>query len=94
MHGYAMLGISVKSIHIHIEKVRVQNLLHITSRVVCKVLAHTVAVLLKRQLGRAPLSFEGLITMSKWHIVRDSSFLLRDAAARRLEPMSDVLRRS
>ena len=46
----------------HIEKVRARDLWHLTSRVARKVLAHTVGVFLNRQLGRAPLQFEGLIT--------------------------------
>lgn len=49
--------------HFHIEKVRARDLWHLTSRVARKVLAHTVAVFLNRTLGRAPLQFEGLITM-------------------------------
>jgi hypothetical protein len=48
--------------HFHIEKVRARDLWHLTSRVARKVLAHTVGVFLNRQLGRAPLQFEGLIT--------------------------------
>ena len=46
----------------HIEKVRARDLWHLTSRVARKVLAHTVGVFLNRQLGRAHLQFEGLIT--------------------------------
>lgn len=45
----------------HIEKVRARDLWHLTSRTARKVLAHTVGVFLNRQLGRAPLQFEGLI---------------------------------
>jgi hypothetical protein len=45
----------------HIEKVRARDLWHLTSRTAGKVLAHTVGVFLNRQLGRAPLQFEGLI---------------------------------
>ena len=46
----------------HIEKVRARDLWHLTSRVARKVLAHTIGVFLNRQLGRAPLQLEGLIT--------------------------------
>lgn len=46
----------------HIEKVRARDLWHLTSRVARKVLAHTIGVCLNRQLGRAPLQLEGLIT--------------------------------
>ena len=49
--------------HFHMEKVWVRDLWHLTSRVARKVLAHTVGVFLNRQLGRAPLQFEGLITV-------------------------------
>ncbi|ETX03337.1 MAG: hypothetical protein ETSY2_33760 [Candidatus Entotheonella gemina] len=48
--------------HFQIEKVRARDVWHLTSRVARKVLAHTVAVFLNRQLGRAPLQFEVLIT--------------------------------
>ena len=48
--------------HFHIEKVWARDLWHLTSRVARKVLAHTVGVFLNRQLGRAPLQFDGLIT--------------------------------
>ena len=48
--------------HFHIETVRARDLWHLTSRTARKVLAHTVSVFLNRQLGRAPLQFEGLIT--------------------------------
>lgn len=48
--------------HFHIEKVWARDLWHLTSRVARKVLAHTVGVFLNRQLGRAPLQFEGLLT--------------------------------
>ena len=54
--------------HFHIEKVWARDLWHLTSRVARKVLAHTVGVFLKRQLGRAPLQFDGLITTCKLHI--------------------------
>ena len=47
----------------HIEKVRARDLWHLTSRVARKILAHMVAVFLNRQLRRAPLQFEGLITV-------------------------------
>ncbi len=47
--------------HFHIEKVRARDLWHLASRTARKVLAHTVGVFLNRQLGRAPLQFEGLI---------------------------------
>ena len=49
------------SAEFHIEKVRARDFSHLTSRTVRKVLAHTVGVYLNRQLGRAPLQFEGLI---------------------------------
>ena len=49
------------SAQFHIEKVRARDLWHLTSRTARKVLAHTVGVFLNRQLGRAPLQFEGLI---------------------------------
>ncbi len=45
----------------HIEKVRAWDLWHLASRVARKILSHTIAVYLNRQLSRAPLRLEGLI---------------------------------
>ena len=45
----------------HIEKVRARDTWHLTCRVARKILAHTVAIFINRQLGRAPLQFEGLV---------------------------------
>lgn len=45
----------------HIEKVWARDLWHLTNRIVRKVMAHTIGVLLNKQLGREPLRFDGLI---------------------------------
>lgn len=45
----------------HIEKVWARDLWHLTNRIVRKVMAHTIGVLLNKQLGREPLQFDGLI---------------------------------
>ena len=39
----------------HIEKVRARDLWHLTNRVIRKIMAHTIGVLLNLQLGRNPL---------------------------------------
>lgn len=45
----------------HLAKVRARDLLHLTSRMERKLLAHTVAYALNRWLGKEPLDFEGLV---------------------------------
>lgn len=42
-------------------KVRARDLLHLTSRIERKLLAHTIAYAINRSLGREPLDFDGLI---------------------------------
>ena len=45
----------------HFEKIRARDGWHLTSRIARKVLAHTLGIFMKRQLGRSDLQFEGLI---------------------------------
>jgi hypothetical protein len=44
-----------------IEQVRVRDLWHLQHRIIRKVLAHTVAIVLNQLLGRSPLDFDGLL---------------------------------
>src|SRR5215207_5465909 len=44
-----------------IEQIRVRDLWHLQHRIIRKILAHTLAVLLNLQLGRSPLDFDGLL---------------------------------
>ena len=46
-----------------IERIRVRNLWHFQHRIIRKVLAHTVCLVLNLQLGRRPLDFDGLLTL-------------------------------
>jgi hypothetical protein len=45
-----------------IERIRARDLWHFQSRLVRKILAHTVCVFINLQLGRSPLDFSGLVT--------------------------------
>ena len=45
----------------HIQKVRAKNLWNFTNRIARKVLAHTVAIFVNKQLGNRPLQFEMII---------------------------------
>ena len=45
-----------------IERIRARDLWHFQSRLVRKILAHTVCVFINLQLGRPPLDFSGLVT--------------------------------
>lgn len=42
----------------HIEKIRARDLWHLTNRIVRKVLAHTVGMMVNKLLGNPPLQFE------------------------------------
>jgi hypothetical protein len=44
-----------------VTRLRVRDLWHFQHRLIRKVLAHTVAVVLNLQMGRQPLDFEGLL---------------------------------
>jgi hypothetical protein len=44
-----------------IEQIRVCDLWHLQHRIIRKILAHTLAVVLNLQLGRSPLDFDGLL---------------------------------
>ena len=44
-----------------IEQIRVRDLWHLQHRIIRKILAHTLAVVLNLQLGRSPLDFDGLL---------------------------------
>jgi hypothetical protein len=44
-----------------VTRIRVRDLWHFQHRLIRKVLAHTVAVVLNLQMGRQPLDFEGLL---------------------------------
>jgi len=46
---------------LNITKIRVHNLWHFQSRLIRKILAHTVAVFLNLQLNRKPLDLDGLV---------------------------------
>ena len=46
----------------HFEKIRPQDVWHLTSRIARKVLAHTLGIFVNRQVSRSDLRFEGLIT--------------------------------
>lgn len=45
----------------HIETIRVRNMWHFQSRLIRKILSHTVAVFLNLKLGREPLDFDSLV---------------------------------
>ena len=45
-----------------IEHIRVRDIWHFQSRLVRKILAHTICVFINLQLGRPPLDFSGLVT--------------------------------
>ncbi len=47
----------------NIEKVRARDVWHLTSRISRKVLSHTVAVFINKQLGNKPLQFDRLISV-------------------------------
>lgn len=49
----------------HIEKIRARKLWYLTNRIARKVLAHTVAIFINKQLGNPPLQFESLLARSK-----------------------------
>lgn len=42
----------------HIEKIRARDLWHLTNRIGRKILAHTVGIMVNKQLGNPPLQFE------------------------------------
>lgn len=46
----------------HIESIRVRDIWHFQSRLIRKILSHTVAVFLNIKLGREPLDFSSLVT--------------------------------
>ncbi len=46
----------------NMEKVWARDSWHLTNRVIRKIMSHTIAVLINRQLGRKPLQFDCLIT--------------------------------
>lgn len=46
----------------HIETIRVRNMWHFQSRLIRKILSHTVAVFLNIKLGHEPLDFSSLVT--------------------------------
>ena len=46
-----------------IEQTRARDLWHYQSRLIRKVLAHTVCVFINLQTGRPPLDLEGLVTL-------------------------------
>ena len=45
----------------HIEKVRARKLWSLTNRIARKILAHTIAVFINKQIGNSPLQFELLL---------------------------------
>jgi hypothetical protein len=47
-----------------INRTRAHDLWHYQHRLICKILAHTVAVFLNLQLGRPPLDLDGLVVSS------------------------------
>ncbi len=47
----------------HLQRIRVRNLWHLQSRLLRKVLAHTVGVFFNLQLGRSPLDLDGLVAV-------------------------------
>lgn len=49
----------------HIEKIRARKLWYLTNRIARKVLAHTIAIFINKQLGHPPLQFELLLAGSK-----------------------------
>ena len=49
--------------HFAVARIRVRDLWHFQSRLMRKVLAHTMGVLLNLQLGRQPLDLDGLLTV-------------------------------
>ncbi len=49
----------------HIERVRARKLWYLTNRIARKVLAHTIAIFINKQLGNPHLQFELLLTGSK-----------------------------
>lgn len=52
----------------HIDPIRVHNLWHYQNRLIRKVLAHTVYVLINLSLGRAPLDLDDLILITAWKV--------------------------
>lgn len=46
----------------HFEKIWARDLWHLTSRIVRKILAHTIGIFMNRHIGRSNLLFEGSIT--------------------------------
>jgi len=45
-----------------VARIRVRDLWHFQSRLIRKVLAHTIGVFLNLQMGRQPLDLDGLLT--------------------------------
>jgi hypothetical protein len=44
-----------------IEHIRVRDLWHLPHRMICKVLAHTLAIVFNLHLGHSPIDFDGLL---------------------------------
>jgi hypothetical protein len=49
--------------HFAVARIRVRDLWHFQSRLIRKVLAHTIGVFLNLQRGRQPLDLDGLLTV-------------------------------
>jgi hypothetical protein len=47
--------------HFAVARIRVRDLWHFQARLIRKVLAHTIGVLLNLQLGRQPLDLDGIL---------------------------------
>jgi hypothetical protein len=47
--------------HFAVARIRVRDLWHFQSRLIRKVLAHTIGVFLNLQLGRQPLDLDGIL---------------------------------
>jgi len=54
--------ISQLAVRFQIERIRARDLWHFQSRLIRKILAHTICVFINLQLGRPPLDFSGLVT--------------------------------
>jgi len=50
---------------LHIEKIRARKLWYLTNRIARKVLAHTIAIFINKQLGNPPLQFDLLLAGQK-----------------------------
>ena len=47
----------------HLQRIRVRNLWHLQSRLIRKILAHTMCVFFNLQMGRSPLDLDGLVAV-------------------------------